>query len=207
MIRVAVKATSPVTQAGLERLLQGDPEIELVPLDNEAKSHDSDGSIADVVIAEAPGGEIPADLPDASPPIGPPVILLFDDAQSPEVAGTLKAGVKGLLARQSGAAEILACVHAVAQGLVVLDPLLAESLSSSAARAPTDHDLLEPLTTREAEVLRLLAEGLGNKEIASCLNISEHTAKFHVASILGKLGATTRTEAVTLGIRYGLIMI
>jgi two-component system, NarL family, response regulator YdfI len=67
--------------------------------------------------------------------------------------------------------------------------------------------LAEPLTPREIEVLRWLAEGLGNKEIAARLNISEHTAKFHVASIMGKLGATSRTEAVTLGIRHGLVMI
>jgi DNA-binding NarL/FixJ family response regulator len=63
------------------------------------------------------------------------------------------------------------------------------------------------LTPRELEVLQLLAAGLGNKEIASRLTISEHTVKFHVASIMGKLGAVSRTEAVTLGIRHGLIMV
>src|SRR5438128_1516404 len=67
--------------------------------------------------------------------------------------------------------------------------------------------LIEALTPREIEVLRLLAAGLGNKEIASRLAISEHTVKFHVSSIMGKLGAASRTEAVTLGIRHGLIMI
>ena len=72
---------------------------------------------------------------------------------------------------------------------------------------PLNDQLVEPLTRREIEVLQLLAAGLGNKEIASRLHISEHTAKFHVASIMSKLGAATRTEAVTLGIRRGLVMI
>ena len=67
--------------------------------------------------------------------------------------------------------------------------------------------LVEALTPRELQVLQLLAAGLGNKEIASRLEISEHTVKFHVAAIMGELGAASRTEAVTLGIRHGLIMI
>jgi DNA-binding CsgD family transcriptional regulator len=68
-------------------------------------------------------------------------------------------------------------------------------------------ELTEPLTPREREVLRLLASGLGNKEIAAKLKISEHTAKFHVASILGKLGAASRAEAVSIGMRNGLILL
>jgi DNA-binding NarL/FixJ family response regulator len=65
--------------------------------------------------------------------------------------------------------------------------------------------VMDPLTPREAEVLQSLADGLGNKEIAAKLNISEHTIKFHIRSILGKLGAASRTEAVTRGLRSGLI--
>lgn len=68
-------------------------------------------------------------------------------------------------------------------------------------------ELAEPLTPREGEVLQRLASGLGNKQIADQLHISEHTVKFHVASILGKLGAGTRTEAVALGIRQGLVLL
>jgi DNA-binding CsgD family transcriptional regulator len=67
--------------------------------------------------------------------------------------------------------------------------------------------LIEPLSAREREVLQMVAAGSGNKEIAAKLGISEHTVKFHVASILGKLGAESRTEAVALGIRRGLVML
>ena len=65
----------------------------------------------------------------------------------------------------------------------------------------------EKLTDRELEVLELLAEGVGNREIAARLGVSEHTVKFHISSILGKLGAESRTEAVTLGVRKGLIVL
>jgi DNA-binding NarL/FixJ family response regulator len=68
-------------------------------------------------------------------------------------------------------------------------------------------ELPEPLTRREREVLQMLASGLGNKLIAARLVISEHTVKFHVASILGKLGAGSRTEAVSIGIRRGLVLL
>lgn len=68
-------------------------------------------------------------------------------------------------------------------------------------------ELAEPLTRREREVIQMLAGGLGNKEIASRLAISEHTVKFHVASILDKLGAGSRTEAVSLGIRRGIVLL
>jgi DNA-binding NarL/FixJ family response regulator len=68
-------------------------------------------------------------------------------------------------------------------------------------------ELTEPLTPRESEVLQMLASGLGNKEIAARLAISEHTVKFHVAAILGKLGAASRTQAVSLGIRRGLVLL
>jgi NarL family two-component system response regulator YdfI len=87
----------------------------------------------------------------------------------------------------------------------------AEALRSGVrAVLPSDispDQLVEPLTPREIEILQMLASGLANKEIAARLSISEHTVKFHVASILGKLGAGSRTEAVTLGIRHGLVLL
>jgi DNA-binding NarL/FixJ family response regulator len=78
---------------------------------------------------------------------------------------------------------------------------------SSGAMPRAPDELAEPLTPRESEVLQMLASGLANKEIAAKLAISEHTVKFHVASILGKLGAGSRTEAVALGIRRGLVLL
>jgi DNA-binding NarL/FixJ family response regulator len=93
---------------------------------------------------------------------------------------------------------IVQAIKSVAAGLLVFDSALMPQRSD-------DDSLAEALTPREAEVLRLLAEGSSNREIAVRLNISEHTIKFHIRSILGKLGAASRTEAVARGLRSGLI--
>jgi DNA-binding NarL/FixJ family response regulator len=109
--------------------------------------------------------------------------------------------------------QLVAALQAAASGLLVLHPAQAAAqvttngFASSPARSRELDELAEPLTPRESEVLQMLASGLGNKEIASKLAISEHTVKFHVASILGKLGAGTRTEAVSIGIRRGLVLL
>ena len=136
--------------------------------------------------------------------------------------------VRAVLPRNVTRAELTAAIEAVAAGLFVFHPADANLLPGLRPREteaeadadagpspgrgfgivpPLNDQLVEPLTRREIEVIQLLAAGLGNKEIASRLNVSEHTAKFHVASILSKLGAATRTEAVTQGIRRGLVMI
>jgi DNA-binding NarL/FixJ family response regulator len=96
---------------------------------------------------------------------------------------------------------------AAAQGFTVVPTALVArpfpARDAAPGEAPTDQ--LEPLTAREREVLELLGEGLSNRQIAERLGISEHTAKFHVASVFGKLGASSRTEAVSRGVRRGLI--
>jgi len=101
--------------------------------------------------------------------------------------------------RRAGVGSVLqsSASRGVASGLMVFDSALAPQ--------PSEDELLEQLTPREGEVLRLLADGLGNKDIAVKLGISEHTIKFHIHSLLGKLGAASRTEAVTRGLRSGLI--
>jgi DNA-binding NarL/FixJ family response regulator len=100
----------------------------------------------------------------------------------------------------------MAAVQAAAAGLAVLDPRDLEALRADAAHVHPPPETAA-LTARELEVLRMMAEGAANKNIAWKLGISEHTVKFHVASILGKLNAASRTEAVTTGIRKGLILI
>ncbi len=103
--------------------------------------------------------------------------------------------------------EILPAIQAAYAGLVLLDPEVTQNLAARVRPMNGFTAAPEDLTPREIEVLRMLAEGLGNREMASRLGISDHTVKFHVSSILEKLGAATRTEAVTLGIRMGLILL
>jgi DNA-binding NarL/FixJ family response regulator len=97
-----------------------------------------------------------------------------------------------------------AALHAVAEAEIVIDDAFADHL----LRHPrAEVEMIEPLTTREREVLRLLASGLTNKEIAQRLGVTDHTIKFHVNGILGKLGAATRTEAVVEAARRGIIAV
>ena len=118
----------------------------------------------------------------------------------------------GALQRDATGEEIVAAISAVAGGLITLDRRLASDLLATPERpqAPMPErlaDAEEALTAREVEVLQLLAEGLPNKLIAAQLHISEHTAKFHVSAIMLKLGAASRTEAVTLAARRGLLIL
>jgi DNA-binding NarL/FixJ family response regulator len=131
------------------------------------------------------------------------VVLLTTRQGSPAWANqAIRAGVRAILPRHSNMVAVRAALEAVEQDLIVYaagDDRLQRSDSDVV-------DLVEPLTGREREVLEMLAQGRGNKDIAGRLKISEHTVKFHVASILGKLGAGTRTEAVSIALRRGLIL-
>ncbi|HEX8731197.1 MAG TPA: response regulator transcription factor [Ktedonobacterales bacterium] len=117
----------------------------------------------------------------------------------------------GALPRDASGEEIIAAVQAVASGLTALDRSLARAALSGLARGAAQPEPVgeqdEPLTAREREVLQLLAQGIPNKQIAQRLSISEHTVKFHVSAIMTKLGAASRTEAVTTAARRGLLLL
>jgi DNA-binding NarL/FixJ family response regulator len=136
-----------------------------------------------------------------------PVLLLLPDTSPDAVSHVLRLGVRGVLPASPEPRQLAAALEAVVRELVVLNSEVASPFHPAASRTTPPDELTEPLTPREREVLRLLASGLANKEIAAKLKISEHTAKFHVASILGKLGAASRAEAVSIGMRNGLILL
>lgn len=136
------------------------------------------------------------------------VIVLADWTPRESVAQALRAGVRAALPLNVSSGQLFAALQAATEGLVVVHPQeVNDILPVAAPLSQPPAELAEPLTRREREVLRMLAGGLANKEIAARLNISDHTVKFHVASVLGKLGAATRTEAVALGIRRGLVLL
>jgi DNA-binding NarL/FixJ family response regulator len=137
------------------------------------------------------------------------VVALIDSVRRTDVLHILQSGVRAVLSRDSEPREITAALEAAHDGLAVFSPEILDVLLPAGTELADADELPpgEPLTSREIDVLSLLAEGAGNKEIASRLGISEHTVKFHVSSILSKLGASTRTEAVTRGYKEGLILI
>ena len=200
VIRVSIHSASPFARAGLEQALAADPRFEVV-------SGDLPDEPADLVLIDGLADEIPKLRSIPIDAAASRFVLLVDAFDPADLARLFSLGVRSVLPRDSSAHEIAAALEAVEQDLVALPPEFLESLLPTDRHESEAGDLQEPLTAREKEVLALLAEGAGNKEIAAKLNISENTAKFHVSSILGKLGATTRTEAVTRGYRLGLILI
>jgi DNA-binding NarL/FixJ family response regulator len=129
-----------------------------------------------------------------------PVLAIATSASAAIEA--LGAGAKGALLRDAEGADIALAAHALSRRLAVLDPEMLASVLPARGLSPR---LPEPLTGRELEVVQLLAQGLSNKAIGDRLQISEHTAKFHVNAIISKLGAQTRTEAAVRAIRLGLV--
>jgi DNA-binding NarL/FixJ family response regulator len=131
-----------------------------------------------------------------------PVLALIEFAAS--APGVLAAGAHGALPRDVEPGRLTAALLALAEGLWVLDDSTAALLLRPTPPLPDD---AEALTPREREVVGLLAQGLSNRALGERLGISEHTAKFHVNAILGKLGAASRTEAVMRAVRLGLILV
>jgi two-component system nitrate/nitrite response regulator NarL len=164
-------------------------------------------SMAGTQIALYDGGPRPLPSLDELGPLkraGLKVVLLLP-GRSPAVAAALQAGVDGLLPRDAQGGTLAAGLRAVAEGLLVMDEGIAAPLLRG--RSDVRASLPEPLTPREREVLQLISDGLSNKEIADRLGMSAHTAKFHLASILAKLGAQSRTEAVVRAARLGLLLL
>lgn len=190
-LRVAIVAPNPTTRAGLAALLAATPGLDVVAsapglsrwVDDEAPEG------IDAAVVEAPELDLAG--------FETPVVILGEspawDPAAPAVAG------RAFLGRDASVSQVAAALHAVVLGLAVVDP----SLTPAAPRPASGET--ETLTAREMDVLRLLAGGLTNKAIAYNLGISDHTAKFHVGAILSKLGAESRTEAVTIAHRRGLL--
>jgi NarL family two-component system response regulator YdfI len=208
VIRVLIAAASSVIRAGLESLLRSSSTLEVVGAVSDLESLASavEREQPDVVLAdlEFPQDGLPRELHGPAA-----VVLLVAGPAGPWIAEALRSGVRAVLPRDVVASEMIAAIEAAAAGLVALHPGDLNALLPAPPRpdrAPP-MDLVEPLTSRERGVFAMLAEGVGNRAIASKLGISEHTVKFHVASIMSKLNAASRTEAVAIGIRKGLVML
>jgi RNA polymerase sigma factor (sigma-70 family) len=130
------------------------------------------------------------------------VVALTSFIEEDKIHGALQAGATGYLLKDAAATEVAAAIRAAHQGEMHLAPPVARRLAES-LRAPKQP--IEPLTEREREVLRLVAQGKANKEIARQLEISERTVRTHVSSILGKLGLASRTQAALYALREGLV--
>jgi two-component system, NarL family, response regulator YdfI len=208
MIRVFIVASSSLNLSGLEGLLRGDARFEIVGSGSRLRSAglSSLDRRPDAVLMDA--SAINGVLSALRFTESLPIVLMSDDSSRSGIRNALRSGVRAIVGRHASPREIAAALEAVAAGLTILGTEQMDALlPTSFDHFETVHVAAELLTGRETEVLGMLAEGAGNKEIAQRLKLSEHTVKFHVSSILGKLGAVTRTEAVARGIQQGLVLI
>ena len=203
-IRVLVVADDHLARAGLAALLAEQPGCSVVGQVDGAQYvasapdlYRADAIVWDLGWDAADTLELLADLADSDPPA---VVLMADQAHA---SGAWDAGARGVLPRDADTSTLMSALVAVAHGLAVAGPELTPLPPKADGDAPRPPQA--EVTPRELEVLNLMAEGLPNKTIAMRLDISEHTVKFHVNSVLGKLGAHSRTEAVTRATRLGLI--
>ena len=201
-LRVLVVSLDRLSRAGLASVLDQQPGLTVVG----QVSGDEDSFLsADVYDPDVIVWDVSWETASASHNLGllsenSPAVLAL--AATVDQAGqALKAGAQTVFGRNSSPETLAAALAALSHGLQVTDPALSGDLGLS----PSGPGSVSPLTPRENDVLRLLAEGLPNKGVASRLEVSEHTVKFHVNSIMGKLNAQNRTEAVTLATRLGLL--
>jgi NarL family two-component system response regulator YdfI len=212
VIRVFIVAASPLSRESLQSLLSARG-VEVVGSGPSLESlWDQPPDVeVDIVLVEASGGqfeEMIDSLNQSQLSSEAAIVVLSDRFEPGRLAAALRAGVRAVLPGDMSPDQVVAGLEGAAAGLIVLHPAGVDAMFPAAEPASNPFaELIEPLTPRESEVLQMLASGMANKEIATRLAISEHTVKFHVASILGKLGAASRTEAVTLGIRRGLVLL
>ena len=210
VLRVLVVGSDPLALGGLAALLEDEPDLSIVAQTvvregqssaalSAARLHHPDAIVWDL------GGGISSAGPLAEIAAGDaPVLALVSGEDMAAMA--LRAGARGAAFRDGTSDHIAVAIRALTEDLVVLDEGLAPALLGRRAVSADGFHPEQP-TSRELEVVQLLAQGLSNKAIGARLGISEHTAKFHVNAILGKLDAQTRTDAVVRAARLGWVLI
>ncbi len=214
MNRILVVAASSIMRAGLEALVAQRSGLAVLgsSLGMPELAHQVEALSPDALLwgLNLRNPEAIQELSLLSASLDPPAIIALSEYPNGSLTRTaLRYGVRAILPLEASSDEIIATVVAVGTGLLVLHPDALDSVSTilSATTPSRAANTTEALTPRESEILTMLAEGLGNKAIAGRLGISDHTVKFHLSSIFTKLRASSRTEAVTLGLRQGLIML
>jgi DNA-binding NarL/FixJ family response regulator len=211
MVAIAIFSGDPLLRRNLEKLLHGDPTITIVGAvdDPAAVLRLIDENHVDAVLVDQPSRD---QLSDWRSRHGETVFVVLNDGSDGEDSlDSLLAGALAVLPRSAGRHEIVVAITAATNGLAILPRELLATLLNGASLTEERRDSNDSagagLTPRELEVLAAMADGASNKAIARRLGISFHTAKFHVAAILAKLNADSRTEAVTRAAQLGLVML
>ena len=207
MVRVVALSVDPTLRSRLSELSREDPTIVLAGIvANTSDLFDlAEKQRVDVVVVEARLGAQLMGWRNRGKPA--PLVVLWDRGEEDRLSSLLDAPASAFLPQDASRKTLAAAIHSVADGLIVAPRSLLNALVVAGERIAPSDDEEASLTPRELEVLAAMADGLSNKAIARRLAISFHTVKFHVAAILEKLGADTRTEAVTKAAQRGIVML
>jgi len=205
MIRVFIADDQVVVRQGLRALLEVEPEIEIVGEAGDGaeaieriRALQVDVVLLDVRMPRKSGLDVLRELGDALPPTL--ILTTFDD--SAIALEAIRAGARGFMLKDVSFQQLIGAIRAIAAGATVFQPALTHRLLEQTKRST---EFVERLTSRETEVVRLMAGGYSNSEIAHALGAAEGTVKNHVSSILSKLGARDRTRAVLKALEAGLL--
>jgi len=213
-IRVLLADDHAVVRKGIRQFLEEANDITVVAEAEDGaeamllvETHQPDVAVLDIRMPEMTGTEVTRRIKDRFPQVRVLVLTAYDD--DPYVFALLQAGADGYVLKTAGGDELVRAVHTVHQGNTALSPeIAAKVVRQATSRRPEQAaDQVEILTDRELDVLRLAARGLTNRAIGRELGISHRTVQGHLANIYGKLGANSRTEAVTEALRRGWIVI
>jgi NarL family two-component system response regulator LiaR len=208
-IRVLIVDDHAIVREGQRALIDSEPGIEVlgeaangIEAVEMALSLQPDVILLDLVMPGKEGIEVIKDIKSGNPELR--ILVLTSFSEDEKVYAAIKAGASGYLLKDSSPTEILSAIHKVYLGEMPIQPSIAKKLMREIQRSSNLPPTQEPLTEREVEILKLVAQGLPNQEIAESLVISERTVRTHVTNILGKLHLANRTQAALYALKEGL---
>lgn len=201
-IRILIADDHPVVREGLAALINRRPDMMVVAEASNGREvvaaflqHRPDVTLMDLRMPEMDGADAITAIRERAPSARVVVLTTYDDDEG--IQRSLRAGAKAYLLKDAPREELLACIRAVHEGRTLIAPAIATKLAETIGA--------QPLTTREVEVLELVRDGKSNKEIGALLFIAEGTVKSHIHTMIGKLDASDRTQAVTIALKRGIL--
>jgi DNA-binding NarL/FixJ family response regulator len=209
-IRIILADDHRIVRAGIRQLLQGEDDLQVIAEADDGEEaqaliekHRPDVAVLDIQMPKASGIEVTRWVRAHLPEVGVLILTAYND--DPYVMAVLQAGANGYVLKTAESNELIQAVRDVNEGKSALDPAITQKLMSNLFKRSEKTSVVEPLTDRELDVLRLAAKGFTNKAIGIQLGISDRTVQGHLAHIFAKMQATSRTEAVMRGVSLGWI--
>ena len=208
-IRILLADDHYIVRAGVRQLLESAGDLQVIAEAGDGEEaqtliqkHKPDVAVLDIQMPKATGIEVTRWVRANMPEVGVLILTAYDD--DPYVMAVLQAGANGYVLKTASTDDLIQAVRDVNEGKSALDPAITRKLMSNIFKG-TEKKIVEPLTDRELDVLRLAAKGYTNKAIGVQLSISDRTVQGHLAHIFAKLQANSRTEAVMRAVSLGLI--